>query len=111
MSASAQASVPSSLVHPTGSGTFRPRSIDFASLATAFATFPAIDPAAVRELNLGNRFLTFSARFSGRQFEVTVPIDAVLAIYSKENGQGMMFAQDDDSGPPDGSQARNSLRS
>ena len=57
-----------------------------------------IDPAAVRELNLGNRFLTFNARFSGRQFEVSVPVDAVLAIYSKENGQGMMFAQED--GPP-----------
>ncbi|MEJ2383059.1 MAG: ClpXP protease specificity-enhancing factor [Xanthomonadales bacterium] len=60
-----------------------------------------IDPAAVRELNLGNRFLTFSARFSGRQFEVTVPVDAVLAIYSKENGQGMMFAQEDGSPAPD----------
>ena len=57
-----------------------------------------IDPAAVRELNLGNRFLTFNARFSGRQFEVSVPVDAVLAIYSKENGQGMRFAQED--GPP-----------
>ena len=61
-----------------------------------------IDPAAVRELNLGNRFLTFSARFSGRQFEVTVPIDAVLAIYSKENGQGMMFAREDGPDSPDG---------
>ena len=60
-----------------------------------------IDPAAVRELNLGNQFLTFSARFSGRQFEVTVPVDAVLAIYSKENGQGMMFAQEDGAPAPD----------
>lgn len=61
-----------------------------------------IDQAAVRGLNLGNRFLTFSARFSGRPFDVTVPVDAVLAIYSKENGQGMMFAQDDSAGEPDG---------
>jgi stringent starvation protein B len=60
-----------------------------------------IDAAAVRDLNMGNRFLTFNARFSGRQFEVTVPVDAVLAIYSKENGQGMMFAQEDPSGSPD----------
>ena len=60
-----------------------------------------IDPAAVRELNLGNQFLTFSARFSGRQFEVTVPVDAVLAIYSKENGQGMMFAQEEGAPAPD----------
>jgi stringent starvation protein B len=61
-----------------------------------------IDPAAVRGLNLGNQFLTFSARFSGRQFDVTVPVDAVLAIYSKENGQGMMFAGDDGPDTPDG---------
>ena len=60
-----------------------------------------IDEAAVRELNLGNEWLTFSARFSGRSFNVTVPVDAVLAIYSKENGQGMMFAQDDETDSPD----------
>lgn len=59
-----------------------------------------IDQAAVRDLQLGNEWLTFSARFSGRSFNVSVPVDAVLAIYSKENGQGMMFAQDDDSLPP-----------
>lgn len=62
-----------------------------------------IDQAAVRELDLGNEWLTFNARFSGRQHNVSVPVDSVLAIYSKENGQGMMFAQDDQSPPPDGS--------
>lgn len=62
-----------------------------------------IDKAAVRELEMGNDWLVFSARFSGRQFQVSVPVEAVLAIYSKENGQGMMFAQEDDSEPPDGS--------
>ena len=61
-----------------------------------------IDRNAVRDLNLGNEWLTFSARFSGRSFNVTVPVDAVLAIYSKENGQGMMFAQDDSPDTPDG---------
>ena len=60
-----------------------------------------IDQAAVRELDMGNDWLTFNARFSGRQHHVSVPVDAVLAIYSKENGQGMMFALDDES-PPDG---------
>lgn len=62
-----------------------------------------IDEAAVRDLVMGNEWLTFSARFSGRQFDVEVPVEAVLAIYSKENGQGMMFAQDDDDDSPDGS--------
>ena len=59
-----------------------------------------IDQAAVHELDLGNEWLTFSARFSGKQNAVTVPIDAILAIYSKENGQGMMFAQEDEPEPP-----------
>jgi stringent starvation protein B len=59
-----------------------------------------IDNSAVRELDLGNEWLTFKARFSGNEHNVSVPIDAVLAIYSKENGQGMMFAQDDETIPP-----------
>lgn len=61
-----------------------------------------IDPAAVRELNLGNEWLTFSARFSGRSSNVVVPVEAVLAIYAKENGQGMMFAREDGPDSPDG---------
>jgi stringent starvation protein B len=61
-----------------------------------------IDQAAVRELDMGNDWLTFNARFAGRQHYVSVPVEAVLAIYSKENGQGMMFAQDDDSPPSNG---------
>ena len=59
-----------------------------------------IDNSAVRELDLGNEWLTFKARFSGNEHHVTVPIEAVLAIYAKENGQGMMFAHDDESVPP-----------
>ena len=59
-----------------------------------------IDQAAVNELEMENEVVTFSARLSGRRHGVVVPIDAVLAIYSKENGQGMMFAQDDETMPP-----------
>jgi stringent starvation protein B len=62
-----------------------------------------IDQAAVRELDMGTEWLTFNARFSGRQHQVSVPVEAVLAIYAKENGQGMMFALEDESSPPDGS--------
>ena len=61
-----------------------------------------IDKAAVQQLELGNEWLTFNARFSGQQYSVSVPVEAVLAIYSKENGQGMMFAQDDEPDPTDG---------
>jgi len=59
-----------------------------------------IDNAAVRELDLGNEWLTFKARFSGTEHAVSVPIEAVLAIYSKENGQGMMFALEEETDPP-----------
>jgi stringent starvation protein B len=59
-----------------------------------------IDNAAVRELKLGNEMLTFKARFTGNEHHVAVPIEAVLAIYAKENGQGMMFAQDEETMPP-----------
>ena len=59
-----------------------------------------IDHAAVHDLEMGNEWLTFSARFSGKRHAVTVPVEAILAIYSKENGQGMMFAHDDESVPP-----------
>ena len=59
-----------------------------------------IDNAAVRELDLGNEWLTFKARFTGNEHQVSVPIEAVLAIYAKENGQGMMFTQDDETVPP-----------
>jgi stringent starvation protein B len=59
-----------------------------------------IDNAAVRDLDLGNEWLTFKARFSGSEYSVVVPIEAVLAIYSKENGQGMMFAPEDETVPP-----------
>jgi stringent starvation protein B len=60
-----------------------------------------IDKAAVHDLVMGNDWLEFSARFAGNRHSVAVPVDAVLAIYSKENGQGMMFAQDDSTPPND----------
>jgi stringent starvation protein B len=51
---------------------------------------------------MGNEWLSFNARFSGRRYEVKVPLEAVLAIYAKENGQGMMFAQEEGNLPPTG---------
>jgi len=61
-----------------------------------------IDNAAVRDLQIGNERISFNARFSGRRFEVAVPVEAILAIYAKENGQGMMFAQNEGDAPPSG---------
>jgi len=60
-----------------------------------------LSPQAVKDLNLGNDTLTFRARFSGKSHNIVVPIAAVLAIYSKENGRGMVFSEDDETQPPD----------
>lgn len=40
---------------------------------------------------MDNELLQFSARFSGTPYDVTVPMEAVLAIYARENGQGIFF--------------------
>lgn len=54
-----------------------------------------IAPMAISALVLGDADITFSARFSGKPRNLHVPIEAVLAVYAKENGQGMMFSEDD----------------
>jgi len=60
-----------------------------------------IAPRAINDLELGNDHIHFNARFDGRSMEVGIPIAAVLAIYAKENGQGMVFDEhDDDNTPP-----------
>ena len=46
---------------------------------------------ATSSLQLGNDFIQFSARFSGSAREIIVPITHVMAIYARENGQGMSF--------------------
>ena len=62
-----------------------------------------IAPMAVRSLTLGDIEITFNARFGGQPTDIYVPTEAVLAIYARENGQGMMFT-DEPQGPepPDG---------
>ena len=53
-----------------------------------------INPAAVRDLRLGNDWIEFNARFGGVARTVQIPIAAVLAIYAHENGQGMAFSEE-----------------
>ena len=48
-------------------------------------------PAAVDALSLGNDVITFNARFQGVSQTITVPVTSVLAVYAKENGQGLRF--------------------
>jgi len=54
-----------------------------------------VAPMAISGLVLGDTEITFSARFSGKSMGVLIPVEAVLAVYAKENGQGMMFSEDD----------------
>lgn len=50
-----------------------------------------ISPSAVSELLVDLEAISFRARFGGVPMQVYVPIVAIMAIYSKENGQGMVF--------------------
>jgi len=65
-----------------------------------------IGPTAVRDLDLGNELIFFNARFGGVAMDVLVPPAAVLGIYARENGAGMLFpaeepGPDEPEGGPD----------
>ena len=55
---------------------------------------------ATSALKLGNETIEFKARFGGTSREIVVPIDHVIAIYARENGQGMAFPVPTESGAP-----------
>jgi stringent starvation protein B len=57
---------------------------------------------ATSGLKLGNEFVEFKARFGGSSREIQVPVDHVVAIYARENGQGMAFPVPTDSGSGNG---------
>ena len=59
-----------------------------------------VDDQAVRDWHVEADWLWFSARFGGRPFSVNVPVDAVLAVYARENGQGIAFQEGPQAGPP-----------
>ena len=63
---------------------------------------------ATRSLEIGNSFVEFEARFNGIARQLSIPVGAVLGIYARETGQGMIFTDDfpenddpDDDGPGD----------
>jgi stringent starvation protein B len=55
-----------------------------------------ITPGLVDKLDISNDCLQFSARFSGVKRDIYIPVSAVLAIYAKENGRGMVFDQEEE---------------
>lgn len=50
---------------------------------------------ATSSLKLGNDFIEFKARFAGVARDILVPVARVIAIYARENGQGMAFPLDE----------------
>jgi len=46
---------------------------------------------ATAGMKLGNEFIEFKARFGGVPREIIIPVNRVMAIYARENGQGMSF--------------------
>lgn len=68
-----------------------------------------ISPNAVRHLHMDNQAISFEGRFSGVPQSLYIPAAAVMAVYARENGQGMVFdadpsildSEEDDIDPPD----------
>lgn len=58
-----------------------------------------ISMSAVSGWQADNHRLSFSARFGGVPRQLSVPVDAVLAIYARENGKGMAFGPADEPDP------------
>ncbi|MDH5516672.1 MAG: ClpXP protease specificity-enhancing factor [Gammaproteobacteria bacterium] len=58
-----------------------------------------VAPMAVQGLILADDLITFNARFSGQSMDLSIAIGSVLAVYAKENGQGMMFGEDENGKP------------
>ncbi len=71
-----------------------------------------ISLSATRDLELTNDAVSFNARFSGKAMNVYVPISAALALYSKENGRGMMFPDEEgsESQPPESGHTNDSSK-
>ncbi|MBT8439524.1 MAG: ClpXP protease specificity-enhancing factor [Gammaproteobacteria bacterium] len=65
-----------------------------------------INPSAVMNLEMTNDIISFNARFGGKETDVMIPPLAVLGIYARENGRGMLFPDelegvDEDDDPDD----------
>ena len=59
-----------------------------------------ISPDAVKDLTMDNEWISFSARFAGKPMDLFIPMQAVMAIYGKENNEGMFFPDDELTPPP-----------
>lgn len=58
-----------------------------------------LSSGAVRNLEMGNEWITCSGRFGGSSFDLIVPVGAVIGIFAKETGQGLVFQVSDSEAP------------
>jgi stringent starvation protein B len=63
-------------------------------------------PTAIQNLEMTNDQVSFSARFNGVAEQIFVPVSSLLAIYARENGEGMMFPEE---GPDTDSESSNEI--
>ena len=56
---------------------------------------------ATMDLSIGNERLEFGARFSGTPRQICVPIEAIMGIYARETGQGMIFGSEESEPDPE----------
>ncbi|HEY8509557.1 MAG TPA: ClpXP protease specificity-enhancing factor [Steroidobacteraceae bacterium] len=54
-----------------------------------------LSASATQRLKIGNEWVEFEARFSGVVHHVSFPVNAVLGIYARETGEGMVFSEQD----------------
>ncbi|WNK21416.1 ClpXP protease specificity-enhancing factor [Halomonas piscis] len=53
-------------------------------------------PTAVRDFFMENQAIGFSARFSGKPMQIMIPMEALIAVYARENAAGMVFGHEPD---------------
>ncbi len=71
------------------------------SIATDGKVVLNLAPQAIQNLEMTNEFVAFSARFSGVAHDIYCPIASLLAIYARENGEGMMFPTEEEGTDPE----------
>jgi stringent starvation protein B len=67
-----------------------------------------ISASATQDFSIGAESVEISARFSGDSHRIRVPCEAVLGIYARETGQGMVFTEEPPSPPPEDTSASGS---
>ena len=58
-----------------------------------------LSESATQRLRIGNDDVEFDARFAGVVHHVRFPVSAVLGVYARETGEGMIFSEGEPEAP------------